>query len=76
MFDLSLADVNHAERERDLVADLHDRQVLKATAAETTEAAVTAAPATAAAPARHRAPIERPAGRRPATGIRAVGRQG
>ena len=74
MFDLSLADINHAERERDLVADLRDRDALKATTIENTEAI--AASAAAAAPAADRAPIDRPAVRRPATGIRAVGRQG
>ena len=72
MFDLSLADINHAERERDLVADLHDRDVLKATTTETTHTTETSS----AAPVRDPEPIDRGAVRRPATGVRAVGRQG
>ena len=73
MFDLSLAGINHAERERDLAADLRDRQVLKAAAIQTAETTATA-DATATVPTRDRAPIERPATRRPAAGVRAVGR--
>jgi SRSO17 transposase len=72
MFDLSIAQIYRDERERDLVAELRDRQVLK-TASIGTSATVATAP-TGAAPAstRDRAPLER----RATTGIRAVGRQG
>jgi hypothetical protein len=63
MFDLSLAHIARAERERDLVADLRDRQVLKAPTADT-----------AVAPAR--ALIERPVARPRAARTRAIGRQG
>ena len=75
MFDLSLAGINHEERERDLVADLHDRDVLKATTTETSEITATTR-AAAPTPARERAPLHRPAVRRSATAVRAVGRQG
>jgi len=73
MFDLSLAHISHQEQERDLAADLRDRQVLKATTLDSVD--------TVPAPASDRAlldrtPIDRRVARRHATGVRAVGRQG
>jgi hypothetical protein len=73
MFDLSLAHISHAEHERDLVADLRDRQVLKATSVDFVETAPAVAPDRVST---DRTPIDRPVARRHATGVRAVGRQG
>ena len=62
MFDLSLAHIHRAERERDLAADLRDRQILKAAAASRHRPTATAAPA------------RRPRCATGATRVRALGR--
>ena len=74
MFDLSLAHISHEEQERDLVADLHDRQVLKATSDDATDSVGAGSGPVPERTLTARAPIDRPVARRHATG--AVGRQG
>lgn len=72
MFDLSLAQIYRDERERDLVVELHDRQLLKAASTEAAATAATIATAAAPSSARDRASLKRRGG----TGVRAIGRQG
>ena len=76
MFDLSVAHISHDEQERDRVADLHDRQVLKATAVDSVDTDPTPHPALTDHTRGDRTPIDRPVTPRHVTGVRAVGRQG